>query len=401
MLAILVFTALLAGLVYGIALSVLLDSYRQIEQDGMKRNLTRLDAAIASYSQTLHVRLLDWSQWDDTHQFVQDRNEEYISANLDDSTLVNLEVNLMAYYNANGELVYAKYVDLTSEASLPPESILSGLYAYATPVPDHAQKLSGVLRLGEDLLLTQALPILPTSGEGMPSGTLIFARFFDEALRDDISGLTQLDLNVYLPNRSNVPNDVEAYMQMRQRPAYASWPLTDKEVAGYLTITQPDGKMVAAARIVSPREVFLQGKETLTNFTLLTTGAVLIFGVIVLILLEVLLLRRFARLTLDVERIATEDLTSARVRVDSQDEIGILADKINHLLKALAEAQERSSEAAIRAQQANQQLEKNLKETEEMNRLMIGRELKMIELKNELLDLKEESKEDDPGAPNR
>ena len=386
---IVIITSLLAGLVYFIASSMLLDSYRQIETVGMERNLARLEAALNNYTQTLRVTLLDWTQWDDTYQFAQDQNDEYIAANLDDATLLNLNINLMAYYNAQGELVYAKYIDLSTGETLPVEGVLTQLQNYAGPLTEQAQKINGILKLDQGLLISQALPILPTSGAGDPSGLLIFARFIDADLLDELSALTQLSLDLYIPGTAHLPSDVDSYIQTHQTPTYAVLPLSENELAGYFSISQPGGTMIAIARITSLRDVYLQGKETLTSFTLLTSAAVLVFGLITLVLLEVLLLRRFARLTTEVEQINTNNLQDARVHIGSKDEIGMLAQKIDHLLKALAEAQARSNEAAERAKKANEQLEQTLKETEEMNKLMVGRELKMIELKTKLNELKE------------
>lgn len=385
---ILLSTVFLAILLYVVASNVLLESYSQIENDTMRRNLTRIDEAIENYSNALGVKVLDWSQWDDSYVFVQDGNEEYIEANLADSTLVNLEINLMAFYDAQGELVTARSVDLQTGEPLRQEEILSELGSTGAQDSIPPQAVNGIVKLSHGLLITRAFPVLPTSGEGVPAGTLIFGRFLDKSLESDLATLTQLSLQIHEINSPNAPSDVRTYAQMVQKEYYAVQPLSETVLAGYVPITDPQGAPIAIVKVTSSREVFLQGKNTVAGFTLLTSGAILMFGLIILVLLEILLLRRFARLARDVEHISIDDLHKAKVYVGSEDSIGMLGKRINDLLFALAQAQERSASAANSAEVARKKLEASLKQTEEMNKLMIGRELKMAELKEQLGSLR-------------
>jgi sensor domain CHASE-containing protein len=48
----------------------------------------------------------DWGVWDDTYQFVIDRNQAYIDSNLSESALANNRLNAMIFLDAAGQLVY-------------------------------------------------------------------------------------------------------------------------------------------------------------------------------------------------------------------------------------------------------------------------------------------------------
>ncbi|MEQ8172251.1 MAG: CHASE4 domain-containing protein [Candidatus Eremiobacterota bacterium] len=39
----------------------------------------------------------DWAPWDDTYRFVKDLNKSYSEANLQNTTLVNLRVNIVIF----------------------------------------------------------------------------------------------------------------------------------------------------------------------------------------------------------------------------------------------------------------------------------------------------------------
>src|SRR3989339_348073 len=89
----------LTAAMYTVSNKILLDSYMEIERDQMVQHLTRIDSAIENQQSNLNIKLLDWSQWDDTFQFMQDRNEAYISSNLAVTTLINLDINYIAFFD--------------------------------------------------------------------------------------------------------------------------------------------------------------------------------------------------------------------------------------------------------------------------------------------------------------
>ncbi|MBS7656999.1 hypothetical protein KEJ33_03655 [Candidatus Bathyarchaeota archaeon] len=47
----------------------------------------------------------DWASWDDTYNFVQNANPNYIQTNLVDETFINSKLNLMLFFNAAGNFV--------------------------------------------------------------------------------------------------------------------------------------------------------------------------------------------------------------------------------------------------------------------------------------------------------
>ena len=73
-----------------------------------------------------------------------------------------------------------------------------------------------------------------------------------------------------------------------------------------------------------------------------------------------------------------------------QDEIGSLFRAFKNMVGQIKEKIEKINESNALLEKEKQKAEKNLKEVENLNNLMVGRELKMIELKNEIARLKEE-----------
>ena len=384
---------LLSGIIYTISSQFLLESYKEIETTSVERNLLRVAGALTNESASLNIKLRDWAQWDDTYHFMEDRNQEYIVSNLADETLINLEINLMTFITANGEVIFSKQVDLIEGVVVPHEATTREVFEHISQADGSpALEGSGIITIEEQLLLFEALPIIYSDGSGVPNGTLIFARFLDNEKITHISELTQLQVDllpyalIHRPESKMIKDQLSATSQ-------AIIPTSNSTIEGYFTLNDIEDEPVGLVRVTNTRDIFLQGVTTVNAFTFITIGSILIFGIVILFLLESLVLRRFMHLTHQVENIDITSLHTAHIRdAHTNDEIGKLALKVNTLLVTLSKAQEKERTALMLQKKTNDELKKNLKDLENINKLMVGREIKMMELKQELDTLKDAQK---------
>ena len=377
---------LLTGILYFVSTNMLLESYRTIETSAMERNLVRVKESIQNHGKSLNVKLRDWAQWDDTYRFIEDHNEEYMISNLADETLVNLEIHYMAFLSRSGEVVFAKQIDLEEGSEVPNDAVTSEVLGHLRNQDDTLRLASsGLLKLDQDLFILEALPIIYSDGTGTPIGTLVFGRFIDGPLMQNIADLTQLSVEI-LPyeviQSDPLLSDIRDTLSSQPYTINATDGAT---IYGYFPLLSNDREPLALVQVETGRDIFKQGQRTVSTFIVLSSGSILLFGAVILIILEVLMLRRFKRFVQQVDMIDTHSLTSAHIDgVRGKDEIGTLASKINHLLHELAQAQKKERALAQMQQQTNTELKENLEELEKINKLLVGRELKMVELKEEV-----------------
>src|SRR6185369_7313494 len=101
----------LSALIYLISTRIISSSYASIERDDLIENLERVNDAISNVAAQLDVKLVDWARWDDTYQFMKDKNEAYIKSNLGNASIANLKINTMAFVDAEGTIVFKKSID--------------------------------------------------------------------------------------------------------------------------------------------------------------------------------------------------------------------------------------------------------------------------------------------------
>ena len=375
---------LLTGALYIVSNKILLDSYRNIEHDQMVQHLTRVDNAVKNYQTNLGIKLLDWSQWDDTFQFASDRNEEYIESNLAVTTLQNLEINFIGFFDTEGGLIFSVGSSLPEGEEIPSESIMREVASKVLPQSSPFSEFSGIIEVQGNILLVEAQTIKQTSGEGY-GGNMLFARYVDESVVAELAELTQLDLMFTKIWDEYIPQDVtEAIDTISTSNNFHIHQFSEQKIAGYTAVTNAEQKILGIFKVLRERQVYLQGKNTVSTFAVIAGCAILLFGIVILIFFEYLLLHRLSVLSKEVKEISIRDLQNTRVHEHGNDEIGTLATSINDLLQEVTRAQEDEKKAQELEKEVSIKLQKSLEETQEMNRLMVGRELKMIELKKEL-----------------
>lgn len=103
---------LTAGMVYLILHTVMQDKINILEDKYIIENVERTKKEIFKEIEVLDTIVMDWAVWDNSYQFMIDKNPEYIKANLSEDTLNNLKVNIMLFIDNKGNLVHVEGYDL-------------------------------------------------------------------------------------------------------------------------------------------------------------------------------------------------------------------------------------------------------------------------------------------------
>lgn len=103
---------LTAGMVYLILHTVMQDKINILEDKYIIENVERTKKEIFKEIEVLDTIVMDWAVWDNSYQFMIDKNPEYIKANLSEDTLNNLKINIMLFIDNKGNLLHGEGYDL-------------------------------------------------------------------------------------------------------------------------------------------------------------------------------------------------------------------------------------------------------------------------------------------------
>ncbi|MDX1990770.1 MAG: CHASE4 domain-containing protein [bacterium] len=347
----------LLALVYVAADQIVLRSYRNLENDLARQNITR---AINAYHDSLQAFVVfnrDWAHWTDSYQFVQDRNEDYIEVNLNPESQVRLGVRAAYYLNSQGDIIFSQGYDseTVSEAPLPLGMEIhfepTAPLRYLPNIPDYA---AGVLLLPEGPVMVVSHNILTSFVSGPIIGNLIWVKEFDEAYVQQLADTTRLSLTHHSFNSNDLPADFaaarDALGQLDGEPYITTFTTPDDEnrIAAYTVINDLYGQPAVLLRMDMVRSVYAQGRESF----MLLLGAMLlsgvIFGIVVLTVLELNVLRPLVSLSKSVREVGASGSSGTRVPAGRKDELGLLAGEINEMLNDLEKAQVQLTETEQR-----------------------------------------------------
>ena len=342
----------LAGLVGILVLAsglTLLNGFARLEDEDTTQNVGRVEDALANQLSNLDIKFSDWSTWDDAYAFVEDGNPDFIQSNLPPTELQSLKVNLLIFLNLSGQVVYSTSYDLDSQqaVTLPP-----GLLASLAPGSrllqsgDSTEHLSGLLLLPEGPLLIVSQPILPSSGAGPAHGTLIAGRWLDASEVTLLSNLTRLQHLTLArwadPSLTSDFQRAQAALATAADPPVVTQVLGPNSVAGYGLLKDVNDQPALMLKVELPRNIYTQGQRSLSYFILALVITGLVFGVILIIFLQQMVLRPLAALMGVAGQLAEGKVEVAVSYTGRADEIGRIAralrDTVDYMRRRAGEA---------------------------------------------------------------
>jgi PAS domain S-box-containing protein len=334
----------LIAILYAVSQSILMGSFLELEEQNTQKNVGRAQNALSDDISSLVTMTRDWGTWDDTYNFIENANTEYIEANPTDETIKGLRVNVMLFINSSGQIVFSKAFDLQKEQEMPvPQSLLGYISPGSILVhhPDTNSSVNGIILLPEGPMLISSEPILTSQREGPIRGALVWGRYLDSAEIDMLAKTTSLSLTVHRLDEPQMPSDFAAarLSLSGDKPIFVH-PLNGESVAGYALVEDIYGTPVLMLRADMPRSIYQQGQSSLLYFVSLIVAVGLVFVVAILLLLERLVLSPLSRLSASVSSIASSGDLSPRVLMKGNDELARLGGEINKMLGALEHSHE-------------------------------------------------------------
>lgn len=334
-------TSILMSVVYEVSQKIMLDDIATSENKEAESNAQRFITNLDIKLQNINSTDYDWSQWDDTYQFIENNNTAYINSNLPDQTLINLGLNLMLFINQSRQLVFGKALDLENQTAINLQEaeisqISNDNLLYTN---DTEQSEGGLILFGGTPMLVISQPILTSAAEGPVRGALIMGRFLDKSESDALAQVVGLPVEMSTIGTSQMPADFQLASKSLspEEPVFAHV-TNETNIASYVLLQDVSGAPILIARVDSYRSAYLQA-ETSLNYLI---GAFAILGVVIFVvtsfLLDKVVLSRLSRLTDDVIKIDPDSDQQNYVVVKGNDELSNLGCEINDMLTTIHES---------------------------------------------------------------
>lgn len=358
----------LLALLYAASYMMWLRGYEMLESQRLRNNTRRALALLSAERETLLQMVIDNAEWDETYEYMRNPHADFIKSNYPNESLALLRINFLALLDTTGALVLSLGYDASTHAALSLPASLQQHFARESLLVRQSlslQKISGILQIPEGSLLIAASPILTSQTQGPARGVMLLARYWKAAQNEHLTRIMQLPSCLYPLQDERWSGQVLPHM------LNSAWSVADSMIAVQVLNTDsstcrivlPDiyNRPALALQMTTPPTIYQQGLASIRYFMAALLFSGVVFGVVIILLLEKTVISRFAQLDQELRHIAEISDHSLRATAAGQDEISNLAHAINKMLAALQEVNEK----LVRENQERDRAEQKLKTSQE------------------------------------
>ena len=331
-------------------------AFDNLEADAAEKDLHRAQRALQADLDQLRASTGDWAPWDDAYAYVRGENPAFIAINADVPTMINLDIELMAFYDLAGTLRWGQLVQDGEAADL--GSL--GVFAESDPLtgrlishPSIDSVTAGLLRTERGPLMICSMPIIKSDRAGPIAGTIVMARFLDA---NRIARLSEQAEVHFTAHRVGDPGSPAATLFDALIAADSGQPVveaSDTEVLSYSLLRDVFGNPFLILEASTPREISTLGGQTVNGTLLLLALAGLLIAVVAWVLLRRVIVLPLEALATHIVGIRESGDLSQRMNATRSDEIGSLASEFDKMTDEVQRARQLLLEQSFKAGKAD------------------------------------------------
>jgi two-component system NtrC family sensor kinase len=348
----LVVFAAYVGLNYGIQRLVIFPSFIALEREHGREDIERCEEAIRREAEHLGIFTYDWSAWDDTYQFVEDRNSNYIKVNLVPEMFNDSKLDLVYFYNNKGEIVWGKACDLKDGRSLELRDFSPGALPATHRLIAHQSTdscVTGIFMTEQGPMVIASRPIVKSNTEGPIRGAVIMGRFLGQELIDALKEQTRVDFQMWPFQTPLLPQEEKRIAARLSPDAPLFINADDRLLRVYKLYPDIFGSPALLIRADISRHITAQGATAMRFATASVAGAGLLILAALWLLLKRTVVEPLSKFTAYVTSLGSNGRLEAQGPRERKDEIGILSAKFHHMMEQLSEARKELMDQSYRS----------------------------------------------------
>ncbi len=341
---------------YLILNAVITPAFENLENEAAQTDLIRAQRAIQADLDTLSANAGDWAPWDDAYKYALGENPSFISINADIPTLVNLDLNLMAFYDLEGALLWGQLLESGETADL------AGLGVFEEGSPRTAQlishssidaEISGLIQTNMGPMLISSMPILQTGEVGPIGGTLVMARFLDESRVWRLSEQTEVDFSAVSVADVEVDYRRPLVALSNREGDTVYHETTERSIFSYGLLRDVFGDPIIILEARTPKEISALGRQTVNGTLLFLSLAGIITAVVAWVMLRKVVVGPLEGLARHIVGIRQSGDLSQRLNEPRSDEIGAVAEEFNKMTSEVQKARQLLLDQSFKAGKAD------------------------------------------------
>ncbi|MHB8124391.1 MAG: HD domain-containing phosphohydrolase [Desulfitobacteriaceae bacterium] len=335
---IIISSAFCIALFMSIAVRMFLIKYEINEEDILlNRNYQSLIAMLNKEKASSVSTAKDWSIWNDTYEFIKDSNQEYINDNLkNDSTFINLKLNMMIFTNNEGKIIYSKGYDLDNHREVSIEADIINQISKNSVLLSHSgvdDIVSGMLIVSGKPMIIVSSPITTSDEKSTVNGSLIIGRYINDSFMQYLEEVTRQ--KIMITDSNNAMKKAINQKQVEIQNLNVN-DLTIKKDSNFITgstlINDVNGYPNISITMSMQRDIYKQGLKNINFFSLVFLIGLMLIVILCIIVLDKTVIERLKLLDDFVRKVGKNKDVRSRIYLPGKDEITSLALSTNQML---------------------------------------------------------------------
>jgi diguanylate cyclase (GGDEF)-like protein/PAS domain S-box-containing protein len=318
--------AVLLGITYGIFYWVFYGYVDTAQRNQVDKDFKMVETIIENEKETLNSILKDWAYWDDTYNFINNQNPNYVTANLNDESLENLNLNMMIFANQTGEMVGSGTFGLTEQQAAGLVENISENNFYSELLSDDEDIIINTVILGGQPYLVAAGRVNNSSQSALSNGSMVIVKTIDDEMTAYIKDLT--GVNVELREAGTTSTIQENQIISREFDGQPYLTASRLQLDG-------NGEETILMTISRVEENYSFVKHQFNLFMVSFIGILLLILGIDYFIVNRYFLKRIETLIAFTKEVGLKKDTSLAIEMDGRDELKTLAVSTNQMLQEI------------------------------------------------------------------
>ncbi|MDH3350507.1 MAG: HAMP domain-containing protein, partial [Gammaproteobacteria bacterium] len=318
-------------------------AFEDFEQESATQNLVRMRRAIDAELHSLDIVNREYSEWDHTYEYALGRRDDYVAENLDIAYWNNVDINMMLFFDLDGEMIWGSIVDRSVRIERPVADELLQALTADHPLLHHRGDPGvtlGFLQTRSAPMMVASQPILTSAAQGPTAGTLVIGKYLDETRVNELAERASVDVAIHLLSDQSVPRDYKAALANPVGEDIAThWTYDENTVSGFQAITDVFGIPAFVLEVGTPKKITGIGHNTINTALVFFVIATVISLLTAWLFTRNLIVTPVTSLTRHILRIKKTGNFDEPIESMQNDEVGVLAQEFGTLATSLGAAQ--------------------------------------------------------------
>lgn len=321
----------LIAFLYMFSKTFLLQSFTDIEIDKAHTDAKVVLNYIQNDLYTMNTMNIDYAGWDDTYNYLKNRNADYISSNFGDTTAMKKTKTSFVYITDRlGNIVYKKNIQddvnknftevLAKTINLNISKLLSN---------PNTKNIEGIVAYGKIPVLISVERITKNDGSGDSPGFFIFAKYYDKDVIDEINKSTELKTDLVVYNKNLILTNSSL-----KKGTFVN--VTNKNfITSYGLINNVSSEPSFFVKVTAQRNIFIKAINTMNLYLLILIMALMLFSLSIIMLIHIFVVKKIKIINSIVDKVNTSLEEFPVISLKGSDEISELASKFNNMFHRL------------------------------------------------------------------